>query len=265
MSRCLAPAASLLAAALLTVPAAVAQKPARAVPLVAGVGVAAPSGKVLYLPGVSGVEAVAVFNGKRLWEAKDAGRPLLATADRVFARAEVKGKRDQLRVVVLDASTGERLLRSDVITFPDWVSVPRDFGLRFHSTARLDKGGLVLLWKAYRFHDGGPPLPAVGADGKPYVDPNAREAAGAVRVDLATGKATPVAGYRPKDDEFPQDEPSWVGDTRLGGWVLRVEESGPDPGVPYALTTRLLRARSARGGRSWERRIAGEPYLPPRP
>jgi hypothetical protein len=229
------------------------------------VGVAAPSGRVLYLPSATGgMEAVAVFNGKQLWESKDASRPLLATADRVFAQAGVEGRRNRVRVVALDAATGERLLRSEAITFPGWVSVRRDYGLRFRSTARLERGGLVLLWQARRFRDVGEPLPP-GPDGKPYVDPEDREAAGAVRVDLATGKATPLAGYRPREADFPQDEPTAVGETRLNGWSLRVEEHDPDPGLPHALTTRLLRARSAGGGRCWERRIAGEPNLPPRP
>jgi hypothetical protein len=105
----------------------------------------------------------------------------------------------------------------------------------------------------------------LGPDGKPDVDPDARQAAGAVLLDLTTGKASPLASYRPKDAEFPQDEPTWVGETRLNGWVFRVEEHGPDSGLPHVQTTRLLRARSTDGRRSWERRIAGEPNLPPRP
>jgi hypothetical protein len=240
--------------------------PEKAAPLVCGVGVAAPSGKVLYLPSAGGgVEAVALFNGKQLWEAKDASRPLLATADKVFALAQVKGKRNQVKVVVLDAATGEPVLRSEIITFPDWVSVKRDFGLRFTPAARVEKGALLLLWKAWRFHDGGPPPPQFGPDGKPYVDPNERKAAGAVRVDLATGKATAVTGYQPREAEFPETEPSWVGPTKLSGWVLRVEERDPEPGFPHSLTRRVLRAETADGTRSWQRRIAGEPHLPPRP
>jgi hypothetical protein len=240
--------------------------PAKAPPLVCGVGVAAPSGKVLYLPSAGGgIEAVALFNGKQLWKAKDASTPLLATADRVFALAQSKGKRNQVKVVALDAATGEPVLRSETITFPDWVSVKRNFGLRFTPAARVEKGALLLLWKARRFRDGGEPPPEFGPDGKPYVDPNARKAAGAVRVDLADGKTAAVAGYQPRDAVFPETEPSWVGPTKLSGWVLRVEERSPDPGFPYSLTRRLLRAETADGARSWQRRIAGEPFLPPRP
>jgi hypothetical protein len=238
----------------------------KAAPLVCGVGVAAPSGRVLYLPGVTGgIEAVALFNGKQLWEARDASRPLMGTADRVYALAQVEGKRNQLKVVVLDAATGESLLRSETITFPDWVSLKRDFGLRFAVAARPDKDGLLLVWKARRFHDGGEPLPEFGPDGKPYVDPNAKKAGGALRVDLETGKATPAGDYQPRDEEFPEDEPTNAGATKLNGWVLRVEEKSPEPGFPQTPTLRTLRARKADGSRSWERRIAGEPYLPPRP
>jgi hypothetical protein len=230
------------------------------------VGVAAPSGKVLYLPSAGGgIEAVALFNGKQLWEAKDASTPLLATADKVFALAQVKGKKNQVKVVVLDAATGEQLLRSRTITFPDWVSVKRDFGLRFTPAARMERGSLLFFWKAYRFRDGGPPPPPFGPDGKPYVDPLERKAAGAFRVDLASGKATAVAGYQPRDAEFPETEPTSVGPTKLSGWVLRVEERGPESGIPYELTRRILRAETAAGARSWQRRIAGEPNLPPRP
>ncbi len=242
------------------------QTPPKATPLVCGVGVASPSGRVLYLPSANGgVEAVALFNGKRLWEAKAAHTPLLATADRVFAVARVKGKRNQVKVVALDAATGEKLLRSETITFPDWVSVTRDFGLRFVPAARLEKDAVLLLWKAWSFRDGGPPPPPFGPDGKPYVDPNEKKAAGAVRVDLKSGKASAVTGYQPREAEFPETEPTSVGPTKLKGWILRVEKRSPEPGFPHALSRRILRAEGVGGGRSWERPIAGEPYLPPRP
>src|SRR5207245_1852115 len=100
-----------------------------------------------------------------------------------------------------------------------------------------------------------------------YVDPNERKGSGAVRVDLATGKATAVAGYQPRETEFPETEPSWVGPTKLSGWVLRLEEQSPDPGFPHSLNRRVARAagRGRASARSWQRRSAGEPYLPPRP
>jgi hypothetical protein len=235
-------------------------------PNVCGVGILSPSGKVLFLPSASGgIEAVALFNGKTLWQSKGASRPLLATDTRVFAQAPIKDKRNQVKIVVLDAATGERLLESAVIPFPEWVSVRPDFGLRFRSGARLENKDLVFAWEARAFHDGGEPLPAFGPDGKPYVDPNAKKAGGALRINLTTGKLSAVKGYQPKEAHFPEDRPTWVGTTRAQGWKFRVEEAGPDPGFPYQLTTRILKAERADGKRSWEHRIAGEVFLPPRP
>src|SRR5262249_618747 len=205
-------------------------------PNICGVGILSPSGKVLFLPSATGgLEAAALFNGKTLWQAKDASKPLLATDEKVFAQASVKGKRNQVKVVVLDARTGERLLESGVIAFPDWVSVPRDYGLSFRSAGRLHKRDLVLAWEARAFYEGGVPPPAFGPDGKPYVDPNAKQAGGAVRVNLSSGKVTAVKGYRPKEAEFPEERPSWVGQTKRQGWVFRVAETDPEPGFPYSL------------------------------
>ena len=237
-----------------------------AVPNVCGIGIMSPSGKVLFLPSAAGgIEAVAIFNGKTLWESKDADRPLLATDTRVFAQIPVKDKRNQVKIIVLDAATGERLLESAVISFPDWVSVRPDYGLRFRAGARLEKKDLVYAWDAYSFHDGGPPLPASGPDGKPYKDPNAKKAGGAIRVNLANGKFAAVKGYQPKEADFPEDRPDWAGQTKRQGWVFRVEERGPGSGFPYSLIPRVLKAQQADGKRSWEHRIAGEVYLPPRP
>ncbi len=235
-------------------------------PDVCGVGILAPSGKVLFLPSASGgIEAVALFNGKVLWEGKGASMLLLATDDKVFAQAVDKGKRNQVKVVVCDALTGERLLESEWITFPDWVSVRPDYGLRFRSAARLEKEDLTFVWEARAFYDGGEPLPEFGPDGKPYVDPNAKEAGGAARVNLGSGKVATVKDYRPKEGDFLEDRPTWVGPTKRQGWVFQVKETDPKPGFPQSLTRRILKAKTEDGKRSWERDIAGEVNLPPRP
>jgi hypothetical protein len=235
-------------------------------PAVCGVGILSPSGKVLFLPSTSrGIEAVALFNGKALWQSKDASRPLLATDAKVFAQGLVKGKRNQVQVVVFDVITGELLLGSQTITFPDWVSVRPDYGLRFRCAARLDKADLLLIWEARAFSDGGEPLPEFGPDGKPFVDPNAKKAGGAVRVNLASGKVATVKGYSLKEADFSEDRPSWVGETKRRGWVFRVEEVAPKLGFPGSLTRRILKAAREDGKRTWERDIAGEVYLPPRP
>jgi outer membrane protein assembly factor BamB len=236
-------------------------------PEICGLGILAPAGKVLFLPGPSdSIEAVALFNGKRLWETKGASKLLLATDDKVFAQTQVKGKRNQVKIVVLDATTGERLLESERITFPAWVSVPPDYGRSFRSAARLDRGDLVYIWKARTFHDGGEPLPNAGPDGKPYVDPNAREASGAMRVDLSSGKVTVVKDYRPKESDFFEDRPTWAGPAKRQGRVFRVEQdTSTNSGMPHSLIRQILKAKTQDGKRSWQRDIIGEVNLPPRP
>src|SRR5215469_8035455 len=196
---------------------------------VCNLGVLSPSGKVLFLPGTSGVEAIAVFNGKPLWEARDTGVPLLATADYVVSQTQVKGKKNQVKLVVLDATTGERLRISDAIEFPDWVSVPLDFGHRFRSAARLDKNNVLFVWEAYTFSDGGPP--------PPDPDPNAKRAVGAFRLDVKSGRVSAVKELQPKEGELPDWTP---GQTKHGYWVFRVKERSPEPGFPHVLTTRTL-------------------------
>jgi hypothetical protein len=221
---------------------------------VCNLGVLAPSGKVLFLPGTSGVEAIAVFNGKPLWKAKDTGVPLLATADYVVSQIQVKGKKNQVKLVVLDATTGEQLRVSDTIEFPEWVSVPLDFGHRFRSAARLEKNQVLFVWEAYTFSDGGPP--------PPDPDPNARQAAGAFRLDVKSGRVVAVKGVRPKQGELPDWTP---GQTKHDGWVFRVEEKSPEPGFPHVLTTRTLIAEREEAKGSWQRPLVDQPYLPPRP
>jgi hypothetical protein len=218
-------------------------------------GVLSPSGKVLFLPGEKGVDAVAVFNGKLLWSTDGAGAPLLSTAEYVVSQVQVKGKKNQVRLVVLDAATGERLREPDVIEFPEWVSVPLDYGHRFRSAARLDKDGVLLVWEAYTFQDGGPPPP-------PNLPNLQNEASGAFRLDVKTGRVSVVKDVKPKAAEFPD----WTkGQTKVNGWVYRVEEKAPEPGFPHVLTARALIAEREDGKGAWKRPIAGEPYLPPRP
>jgi hypothetical protein len=222
--------------------------------IVCDLGVLAPSGKVLFLPGTSGVEAIAVFNGKPLWEAKDTGVPLLATADYVVSQIQVKGKKNQVKLVVLDATTGEQLRISDAIEFPEWVSVPLDFGHRFRSAARLDENYVLFVWEAYTFSDGGRP--------PPDPDPNAKQAAGAFQLDVKSGRVSAVKKLQPEKGELPDWTP---GQTKHGDWVFRVEEKSPEPGFPHVLTTRTLIAEREDGKGSWKRPLVGQPHLPPRP
>src|SRR5205807_2310683 len=102
------------------------------------------------------------------------------------AQAAVPGKANQVRVVVLDAmQKGTRLLESQPVNFPDWVSVGVAHGRFFATTARLDgDGGLLLIWGARAWYAG-------GARPTPEIERRARKAAaGVVRIDLKSGRAT---------------------------------------------------------------------------
>jgi hypothetical protein len=226
-------------------------------PDLCGVGLLDAGRGVLYLPGAAGgVEAVSLRGGKPLWESKEASSPVLASGGKVFALAPVAGKRNEMRVVVLDARTGKRLAPPATISFPGWVSVTPAHGRRFRRAARPVRGGMLLVWEASRFRDGGEPPPGP--------DPNARQAGGAVRVDGATGEVAVVKGYRPKKADFRADD-GQLHRTVAGGWVFDVEERYPRGGSCEWLTRRVLKARSADGRRAWGRSIAGEVDLPPRP
>ncbi len=221
---------------------------------VATVGVLSVSGKVVFLPTGGGTEAVAIFNGKPLWSTDNVGDPLLATADHVFSQLQMKGKKNQVKLVMLDATTGERVRESDVIKLPEWVSVPREYGHSFRSAARLDKGDVFFVWEARTFQDGGRP--------PPDPDPNAKHDSGAVRVDVKTGRVTVVKDYKPKEEEFPQVLST---KTKASGWVFWVEQVPNTISTPRALIPRFLKAEREDGKESWKRPIAGEVFLPPRP
>lgn len=221
---------------------------------VAGVGVLAPTGKVLFLPGETGTEAVAIFNGKLLWSAEGTGEPLLASAEHVFSQVQVKGKANQVKLAILDATTGEKVRESDAIEFPDWVSVPVEYGHGFRSAARLDKDGVLFVWDAHTFQDGGRP--------PPDRDPNAKKASGAFRIDVKTGRVSAVKDYKPKDEEL---NGTLGTKTRVGGWAFWVE-SGQSSGAGARTTvSRVLKAERLEGKGEWKRPIAGVVHLLPRP
>jgi hypothetical protein len=223
-------------------------------------GVVAPSGKVLFLPGAGGgIEAVPLFNGKTLWRSPDANRPLLATADELFALAEIKGKRNQVRIVTFDAVTGERLRRSQVITLPDWVSVPTAHGRSFRCTALKQGKRLLFVWEATSWRDGGP-MPVLLPGEK---DPAERQDAGGVRIHQTSGKVTPLKGYRPKKGIFPSTD-TGTGKTLVGDWWLKVEEDTRTASRSPFVVRRVLKAQRVDGKGSWTHELAGRVELPPR-
>lgn len=234
---------------------------ARAPVALPGGGVAEPDGKVGYVPNPSGgIDALNLADGTRLWDTREAPRPLLATADRLFVQAPVRGKANQVRILVLDATQkGKRLLESQPVTFADWVSVGVTYGRSFALAARLDgEGGLLLTWTARSWYAG-------GARPTPEIERRARRAAsGVAHVDLKTGRVEALEGDKvPKGT--PRTVPGEVRSAKVGGRVYSIEDKpGGVPGRPFQ-RKRTLRAADDNGKVLWERAIAGPVFLQPLP
>src|SRR5258708_6523493 len=97
-----------------------------------GEGNADPAGKIGFFPGkTGGIDALDLATGKLLWSSIDANRPLVASADRLFAQA---GDTNQVRVLVIDTTKqGKLAVESQPIKLADWVSVKPDYGRTFTS------------------------------------------------------------------------------------------------------------------------------------
>jgi hypothetical protein len=225
-----------------------------------GPGVADPAGKIGYFPSVSGgIDALDLATGKLLWTSKDAGRPLLATADRLFAHKDVAGKANQFRLVVLDATKGgKKLVETEPITLPYWVSVSVAYGRSYRSGARLEGDNLYIAWDAHAFYAGGArPTPEIERAER-------KDATGVVRIEVATGKVAALDQDKIKAGNFfpvAGDVPS----AKAGEWTLSYKD-GPARNAksPFA-RMRTLQAVNAAQQLVWEREIAAPVFLPPRP
>jgi hypothetical protein len=158
-------------------------------------GVADPAGKIGYLAGARGViEAVDLDKGVLLWDTKELARPLVAFDTMLAAQIQVPGKPNSVRIIMLDATQkGKKVLESEPVVFPDWVSVTRTHGRSFESQGSVSKGELLLKWRANAFYAGGaPPPPEVVAASR-------KEATGVARIDLKTGKVTMTPDRAPAE------------------------------------------------------------------
>jgi hypothetical protein len=181
-------------------------------------------------------------------------RPLLATGKRLFAQAAVKGKANEVRVLVFDTTQkGKCVLQSDPIALAPWVAVGPAHGRSFASAARLDKGGLLYHWQARAWYAG-------GARPTPEIEQAARkEASGVALVKLETGKVVPLAA-KGKGTVFSPDGP---GTAKLGGRTFTLLDQAV-PGKTFQ-RRRLLRATDAAGAELWQHEIAAPVFLPPLP
>ena len=222
-----------------------------------GGGVADPAAKFGYVPSKGGgIDAIDLGSGKILWTTKEANRPLLATAERLFAQVPVPGKANQVRIVVFDATDkGKKLQVSQPVTFPDWVSVGVTYGRSFASTARLHPKKLIYVWEARGWYAG-------GARPTPEIEKAARKAAsGVVQVDLPSTKWHKLDG-----DQVPKGTPAHVpGEVQKAKVGQQTYVIMDRPGPKTFQRRRTLQALDARGTVLWEQEIAAPVFLPPLP
>jgi hypothetical protein len=150
--------------------------------------VADPTRGALYLMNPrGGVDAVDVVAGELLWTTAEAARPLLLSGRSLLAQAEARDQPHVLRLVVLDADRGARLAEGG-IALPAGVaaSIADGLGTSFEAHARPDQGDALVSWRFSR-------RPVTGVAPGPEAVPGDFRADGALRVDLATGRAEAVS------------------------------------------------------------------------
>ncbi len=120
LSRCVAVSVLFAAVCHLCAGDAVPSVPIRSLPCG---GVVDATGEIGFVIGKhSDIEALDLDSGKVLWTSKDATKPLAFVGKKLIALAPEKGKDTAVRIVVLDGITRrQKILESEVISFPDWL------------------------------------------------------------------------------------------------------------------------------------------------
>jgi hypothetical protein len=149
----------------LLVPAA-----AQALPPIPG-GILDTTGRVAYLTGSAGIDAISLAHGELVWRTTEAQYPLLVVGDRLYALAITDANLLQVKGFDL-VNQGKRIYQSAMVDLPRWV-VPRQGPERsFTWTWRREKTTLILNWTASASSGLGP----------------RKQAAAVVRIDLEDGK-----------------------------------------------------------------------------
>jgi hypothetical protein len=171
--------------------------PARGGPVLLPCGVADAAGRTGYLSNpTGGIDAVDLVTGDLLWKTDEAQRPLLVVGDRLYAQAGLK--RNRIRVLAFDVGKkGECVLESDAVVLPPWVVVGEAPGRSFTARWRPDKDQLLLFWEAHAWPVGPKKTPADLEERK--------DARGAVRIDLHTGKVTELTETPPAPPTPPRE------------------------------------------------------------
>jgi outer membrane protein assembly factor BamB len=163
-------------------------------------GIVDSAGKTGYVANAKGgIDALDLATGKLLWTYADANRPLTLSGNKLLAQIGEKGKANVIRIAFLNtANKGKRILLSDAVVFPQWVTTGLTHGRSFAAQGFVDKENLYLRWIARAWYAG-------GARPTPEIEKAARKNAdGVVRVNLKTGKVTMLAANKAPKPPAPK-------------------------------------------------------------
>lgn len=205
-----------------------------------------------------GIDALDLASGEARWSTEAASRPLVALLDHLVCQAFVKGRKNALQIVVLDAARGGVLLRSEAATLPDWVDATAT-GESFRCSVRLEGDTLRYRWEAHaRYRGGAPPPPEV-------LDRATKDAAGVARISLSTGRVEVEPGEAGGEPSLEEEAAVPVAIPGMESEALDVRIVGSR--AFYLLDTpsgRALKARDARSGAPlWERPLGPRPVSKP--
>ena len=133
----------------------------------------------------SGIEALDLQTGARVWNSDVDAMPIAVSGDRLLARLFDE---DALVFVILDAATGREHMRTKRVPLPPTVSTrDSDFSL----SARGEHGAFVVEWSsAGRYRGGAPPPPEVMRATRESND------GGTLIIDAESGRISPAAPPR---------------------------------------------------------------------
>lgn len=167
-----------------------------------GVVIDSASGAAYVMSPQGGIDALELATGNVMWKSRDAAKPLLLKDGKLLAQAR-PGKDGQLVVMALDAKGGKTQGRVD-IEIPSFIRAnvldgpSRKFRAQAFESA---DGAVVVTWTAEEGRalqglvepetDGTPVQNAAAAAKVPSLS-------GAVKVDVAAGRAVPVSDVEPR-------------------------------------------------------------------
>lgn len=154
-----------------------------------------------YVADGGAIVAVDLDDGQVSWRTDQARRPLIVVGEHLVAIRASDDSPNELRVVVLDvARQGEPILTSAPLVFPEWLSTAPKERASFWCAGRVDRGRLLLEWKAQaRYRGGAAPSDEIRGEAE-------RDAGGLLEVDLESGAVAPVVSR----DESPRSQPPAV-------------------------------------------------------